>query len=49
MVMIDGMRQQLSTELVNRKLIRSLEEASINARNHDVVRCVLVRVQDRAS
>lgn len=42
MVMIDGMRQQLTTELTNRKLIRCLEGSSLNSKNHELVRCVLV-------
>ncbi len=42
MMMIDGMRTQLTNELVNRKLIRGLEESSSNAKSVGIVRCVLV-------
>lgn len=41
---IDGMRKQLLTELQARNLIRSLEDASVNAGNHSLMRGVLVQL-----
>lgn len=43
MNMLDGMRTQLLSELLSRRLITSLAESSVNAQDAGLVRFVLVR------
>ena len=43
MNMLDGMRSQLLSELLSRRLITSLADASVNANDAGLVRFVLVR------
>lgn len=43
MAMLEGMRAQLLSELLSRRLVSSLADASVNADNAGLVRFVLVR------
>lgn len=43
MAMLDGMRSQLLSELLSRRLVSSLADASVNANDAGLVRFVLVR------
>lgn len=49
MNMVDGMRDQLLGELVNRGLIRSLDESNTQGEISDLVRSVLVRSSQKGA